>query len=203
MEAAAVLASLDRAIFLVVNRTFQNPLFDLLMPALSDKWLGLALAAVVAPWLLVRYRLRAWPVLLAATLAIALSDLGAGLMKHAVQRVRPCHVVAQVHLLAGCTRSFAMPSNHAINMFALVGVFMGLLPGWRWPVLLLATGVAYSRIYLGVHYPSDVVVGAGLGMALGWGLALVAKRVLPAAWMAVEASARTPDGIGTERPNNS
>jgi undecaprenyl-diphosphatase len=183
-NAVAFLYGIDRTIFLVVNRTLENPVLDHVMPVLSDKWLGLLAVALVVPWLLIHYGRRAWPAITLAVLAVALSDLGAGLIKHAVQRMRPCHVIAEVHLLAGCTRSFAMPSNHASNMFALAGVVGNLLPGWRWVLLPLAGGVAYSRVYLGVHYPSDVLLGAGWGMAVGWGLTVAAQRVLPAKWAA-------------------
>jgi len=189
-DVVGILYRIDHTIFVVVNRTLQNPVFDLLMPALSDKWLGLLVVAVVVPWLPIRYGRRAWPAIALAVLAVALSDLGAGVIKHAVQRIRPCHVIPEVHLLAGCTRSFAMPSNHASNMFALASVTGILLPRWRWVVLPLAGSVAYSRVYLGVHYPADVLVGAVWGAGLGYGLVLVAKRVLPAAWMVVEAPTR-------------
>jgi undecaprenyl-diphosphatase len=178
------LYGIDHTIFLVVNRTLQNPVFDLLMPALSDKWLGLLVVAVVVPWLPIRYGRRAWPAIALAVLAVSLSDLGAGVIKHVVQRIRPCHVISEVHLLAGCTRSFAMPSNHASNMFALATVTGILLPRWRWVVLPLAGSVAYSRVYLGVHYPTDVLVGAVCGIAVGWGLTVAARSLLPAKWAA-------------------
>jgi undecaprenyl-diphosphatase len=179
-DMVGVLYGVDRAIFLFINRTLGNPVFDHLMPALSNKWLGFLVVAVVVPCLLIRYGRRVWPVIALAILAVALSDLGAGLLKHAIQRIRPCHVIADVHLLAGCTRSFAMPSNHASNMFALAGVVGSLLPGWRWVLFPLAGGVAYSRVYLGVHYPSDVLIGAVCGFTIGCGLALAARRVAPA-----------------------
>jgi len=202
-DAVAFLYGIDRTIFLVVNRTLENPILDHVMPALSDKWLGLLAVAVVVPWLLIHYGRRAWPAITLAVLAVALSDLGAGLIKHAVQRMRPCHVIAEVHLLAGCTRSFAMPSNHASNMFAIAGVVGSLLPGWRWVVLPLAGAVAYSRVYLGVHYPADVLVGGVWGATLGYGLALLAKRVVPADWMVVGASTRKLAALGTGPPHRS
>jgi undecaprenyl-diphosphatase len=200
MEAVvALLYAFDRGLFLIVNRTLQNPAFDLLMPALSDKWLGIALGAAVAAWIVTRYGRRAWPVIAVAVLAVAVSDLGAGLIKQAAQRVRPCHVIVEVHLLAGCTRSFAMPSNHASNMFAIASVMGAVLPGWRWTTLILAAGVAYSRVYLGVHYPTDVLVGAVWGTMVGLGLALVGQRMLPATWTATRPLSPEPATTDVER----
>lgn len=199
-DVVGVLYGLDRTIFLLINRTLQNPVFDQVMPALSNKRLGFVVVGVVVPCLFLRYGRRVWPVIALAVLAVALSDLGAGLLKHAVQRIRPCHVIPDVHLLAGCTRSFAMPSNHASNMVALAGVVGSLLPAWRWVLLPLAGGVAYSRVYLGVHYPSDVLVGAICGAVLGYGLVLLAKRILPASWTMVTVPSRNPPkpGAGPE-----
>ena len=187
-DSAGFLHALDRGIFLVVNATLANPLFDLLMPVLSDQQYGIPLTVVVVLAALGRYGRRAWPAILLVVLAVALSDLGTGLIKHAVQRVRPCNVIAEVRLLRHCPASFAMPSNHASNMFAAFGVIALLIPRWRWGALILAMGVGYSRVYLGVHYPSDVLVGAALGGMLGAAIGLVAKRVLPQAWMVVAES---------------
>jgi undecaprenyl-diphosphatase len=133
------------------------------------------------------------PVIGLAVLAVALSDLGANTLKHLIQRIRPCHLIAEAHLLAGCTRSFAMPSNHAANMFALAGVLWLGLPAWRWPVLILAAGVGCSRVYLGVHYPTDVIVGALSGLALGWAVTHLGLRLLPARWTTRSAEAPAPD----------
>jgi undecaprenyl-diphosphatase len=180
-EFAAAARTADGSLLLLVNRTLANPVFDLVMPLLSNKWLGLGLAACLLPLLLARGGRRVWPLLALGLLAVGLTDLGANGLKHLVQRLRPCHDVALLHVLAGCTRSFSMPSNHAANM-AAVATCVWL--GWRclpatalaWT---LAGGVMLSRVYLGVHYPGDVLVGALWGAGVSGLLALAARRCVP------------------------
>jgi undecaprenyl-diphosphatase len=175
----AGLSVLDAWIFHLINRSLQNPLFDLLMPILSDKRYFLLPALALVLMLLVWGGRRMWVVVAVALAALVLSDLGTNLIKAVVQRTRPCHVIPDVHLLAGCTRSFSLPSNHASNMFALAAVGWLGLRRWRWALVLLAVGVAYSRVYLGVHYPADVFAGALWGGALGWGLTALAAHLSP------------------------
>jgi len=175
----AGLSALDARIFHLINRSLQNPLFDLVMPILSNKRYFLLPALVVVLMLLVWGGRRMWIVVAVAVAALALSDVGTNLIKAALHRTRPCHVIPDVHLLAGCTRSFSLPSNHASNMFALAAVGWLGFRRWRWALALLAAGVAYSRVYLGVHYPADVLAGAVWGGALGWGLTALAARLWP------------------------
>jgi len=175
----AGLLALDTWIFHLINRSLQNPLFDLVMPILSNKRYFLLPALTLVLMLLVWGGRRMWVVVAVALAALVISDLGTNLIKAVVQRTRPCHVIPDVHLLAGCTRSFSLPSNHASNMFALATVGWLGFRRWRWALVLLAVGVAYSRVYLGVHYPADVLVGALWGGALGWGLTALAAHLSP------------------------
>jgi undecaprenyl-diphosphatase len=191
----AGLSALDARIFHLINRSLQNPLFDLVMPILSNKRYFLLPALVVVLMLLVWGGRRMWIVVAVAVAALALSDVGTNLIKAALHRTRPCHVIPDVHLLAGCTRSFSLPSNHASNMFALAAVGWLGLRRWRWALALLAAGVAYSRVYLGVHYPADVLAGALWGGALGWGLTALAARLWPG-WF--ETPAAPPRRVPTD-----
>jgi undecaprenyl-diphosphatase len=191
----AGLSALDARIFHLINRSLQNPLFDLVMPILSNKRYFLLPALVVVLMLLVWGGRRMWVVVAVAVAALALSDVGTNLIKAALHRTRPCHVIPDVHLLAGCTRSFSLPSNHASNMFALAAVGWLGFRRWRWPLVLLAAGVAYSRVYLGVHYPADVLAGALWGGALGWGLTALAARLWPG-WF--ETPAAPPRRVPTD-----
>jgi undecaprenyl-diphosphatase len=175
----AGLLALDASIFHLINRSLQNPLLDLVMPILSNKRYFLLPALTLVLMLLVWGGRRMWVVVAVALAALVLSDLGTNLIKAALHRTRPCHVIPDVHLLAGCTRSFSLPSNHASNMFALATVGWLGFRRWRWALVLLAVGVAYSRVYLGVHYPADVLVGALWGGSLGWGLTALAAHLSP------------------------
>ena len=172
-------SGVDTWLFLVINRSLQNPLFDLLMPILSTKRYVLLPAAVAVLMLMVWGGKRMWLVLAAGVLAVSLSDLGANLIKAELHRPRPCHVIADMRLLMGCTQSFSLPSNHASNMFAIATVGWLGFRRWRWVLLLLASGVAYSRVYVGVHYPGDVLIGALWGAGIGWACTACTKHVLP------------------------
>jgi undecaprenyl-diphosphatase len=188
-ELLTTLDGLDRWLFALINQGGQNLLFDHLMPVLSQKRYAFLPGILLAALLLLRGGRRACAWLLLAALALGLTDGGANLLKHAVERIRPCRVLAAVHLLGGCTTSFSMPSNHAANMSALAMVAWFGLPRWGWLVALLAALVGYSRVYLGVHYPFDVLVGAALGGAVAGCLVVVARRTLPRLFLPAPSSA--------------
>lgn len=173
------LQALDSWGLLVINRVLQNPVFDVLMPILSTKRYALLPAAAAILMLGVWGGRRMWILLAVGVVAVGLSDLGTNLIKAAVHRTRPCHVIPDVHLLTGCTRSFAFPSNHASNMFALATVAWLGFRRWRWGLGVLAAAVAYSRVYVGAHFPADAVGGAIWGGAIGWACTAIAARAWP------------------------
>jgi undecaprenyl-diphosphatase len=108
-------------------------------------------------------------------LLIGLSDLIGGQLKMLIGRPRPCQILSQVHEMVGCGGSFSMPSNHALNSSAAIAFLVALYPslGWvLWPLMAL---IGISRVYLGGHYVTDVLVGWAIGLVLGGGVVYLLK----------------------------
>jgi undecaprenyl-diphosphatase len=102
-----------------------------------------------------------------AAAAVLAAYLLTGVLKQLLHRPRPCDVLEGINLLVGCPGSFAMPSGHASGTFAFaVPFYFFVRSGARHALLAGAALVSASRVYVGVHYPSDVLAGAALGSAV-------------------------------------
>jgi len=111
-------------------------------------------------------------------LLILLTDqLSARIIKEIFHRVRPCNALANVITPLGCNGTFSFPSNHAVNNFAAAVFFYKLFPKIKWAVFIAAGLVALSRVYIGVHYPSDILGGAIIGSAFGYIFAIAALKL--------------------------
>lgn len=194
----------DLALLQRINREWTSPLLDYLMPAVSaiDAWIPfLALVVIIAA---VRGGSRTRLMLLCIALAVGLADgVVCKSLKSAVGRVRPHDAMAGVvvrDLAPGkpaVTRLFkpavskvskapedgnkkgkSFPSSHTANMFALATVVSLFFRGWGIAAFLLASVVAYSRIYVGAHWPSDIPPSIGIGILLGWAVVRIARIIL-------------------------
>lgn len=118
---------------------------------------------------------------LAAGLAVGLSAALFVTVKRRVARPRPCEAWADVPCLLAPPDRFSFPSGHTMTAFSVLGAFAVLAPGSEALFLPLALWIGASRVFLGVHYPTDVLAGAALGSAIGAGsgaLAGALARVL-------------------------
>jgi len=161
------LPELDTALFFLINRGLQNSFFDRLMPFVTSHTFLDFLPFVLL--LFVKEKKKALPVLLTGLFATAVSDAANHMLKETFMRPRPCTALDSVHLLVGCGKSFSMPSNHAANVFAFA-MTIWLLQRSRaslWFIAMAAL-ISFSRISVGVHYPSDVLVGAVVGTGIAY-----------------------------------
>ncbi|MHA7102195.1 phosphatase PAP2 family protein [Roseivirga pacifica] len=159
----------DKSLFRFLNGQ-HNEFLDFLMPWISDKYIWIPLYAVILYGLIKHSGYKYYWILLGIVLLIFLSDQAAsGILKPWVQRFRPCYdpeIKDTVHLLKGCGGRFGFASSHASNSFAIAFLTWFLLKDkfkWTWVLIIWAAVVAYSRVYLGVHFPGDIIVGAILG----------------------------------------
>ncbi len=158
------LQSLDKAIFLAVNRELTHPILDFLLSFITDfRNFQVALIFVLFLVLLVGDR-RLMATCLLIGLGVALSDSLVDLIKDALARPRPCQELPLARVLVKCGRNFGFPSGHAANTatLSLITSFRHRRLGFFfYPFMAL---MAYSRIYVGAHYPSDVLGGMALGL---------------------------------------
>ena len=97
--------------------------------------------------------------------------INGGILKHLFERVRPCNVDTTVELLIKRPKGFSFPSGHSSAAFCAVGVLYGAkINRLLWPAFILACLIAFSRLYLYVHFPTDVLAGALCGFLIGYGV---------------------------------
>ncbi|MDP6483625.1 MAG: phosphatase PAP2 family protein [Nitrospinota bacterium] len=168
------LQTLDLNLFQLVNTMNWPEWFSVLLSALGQANLWIAPIALAVLILVILGGPRARVYVVTALLALLLTEfLVSEIVKPLIARPRPCHVLREVRLLGGCTRSFAMPSGHASNVVAQA-VVLGLFYGRAFFISLPVAGlVGLSRVVHGKHYPGDVLAG----MLLGLGVALLIVRV--------------------------
>lgn len=162
-------SSWDASVFYLINAQWQNSLFDWLMPFITDLKNFYAVLGFLALWIVWRDKKAGIIFLLFIGLTLAVTDpLSSRILKVWLGRIRPCHVLENVHLLTDCNSSYSFPSSHAVNIFAaaffLARSFKKLSPAFY----AVAVLVCYSRVYLGIHYPLDVLGGAGIGLLVAW-----------------------------------
>jgi undecaprenyl-diphosphatase len=175
----------DQKLFLYLNGLHSDSL-DPLMIWISGKLTWLPFYVVILGFIAWHFRKRTIIVLVGIALTILFADqLASGLMKPLFSRLRPCHdplLEGLVYLAKGCGGKYGFVSSHAANTFG-VAMFLWLtftnLYKWIPVMFLWAAIVSYSRIYLGVHYPLDIIVGGLVGIGSAWvAYALLEKVVL-------------------------
>ena len=171
------LVNLDQGLFLFLNTTCANPVTDLIMPVVTSDTLLRILFAAIVVLLLIWGDTKARWTCLAVIVTVALTDQAvSSFLKPLISRPRPCHTLENINLLVNCGAGMSMPSAHAANLFGQAALFSALYRKVRCPVFTFAALVALSRVFVGVHYPADIIVGGIIGIILGTIVAVVFKK---------------------------
>jgi len=170
------LIQLDEQLFHLINSGMSNPFFDAIMPYWRSKYLWIPLYVFIISFLLINFKKAGLFVMMGLFLTIGVSDfVSSNVIKKTVKRVRPCNtelLTADMELRVHCGGGYSFTSSHATNHFALatfLTIVLGAFFKWiRIPLFLWAGSIAFGQIYVGVHYPLDVFIGAIVGILLGF-----------------------------------
>ncbi len=163
------LVEADKSVFLFFNG-LHNHFFDILMAWISNKFTWFPFYAVLIIWLIVKYKLKGLILVLMIVLVIILCDqVTSSFMKPFFARLRPCHdpeIESRVHVVGSCGGLYGFASSHAANAFGLVMflylIFRKIIRNTAY-LFIWAFMIAYSRVYVGVHFTGDVAAGALTG----------------------------------------
>lgn len=171
------IADWDRSLFLTLNGDLVNPVFDAVLPFLRDSVFWAPLYLFIMAFIFLNFGRKGlwWAVAFLSTVAIA-DLLGTYAFKETIQRIRPCNepmLREQVRLvLQRCPGGYSFLSNHAANHFGLatfmVLTFRPIFKEWIFAAYVWAFLISFAQIYVGVHYPLDILAGALLGTGAGY-----------------------------------
>jgi membrane-associated phospholipid phosphatase len=174
------LETFDKWLFTKINSQFTNSFFDYLMPYLrnSNYWIPLYLFLFF--FVVLNFKTNGWWWCLFFLCLISLTDIiSSRFFKDVVERVRPCNDIdmfSHIRLLVACPAGYSFTSSHAANHFGMASFFFftfrHIISKWAWMPFVWAFFIVYAQVYVGVHYPLDVLGGAALGMLIAWTLAL-------------------------------
>ncbi|MEZ5015857.1 MAG: phosphatase PAP2 family protein [Flavipsychrobacter sp.] len=180
-----LLLKIDYWLWYYINAIGHNSFLDAIVPYFRNQWTWAPLYLFLLIFMPLNFRKKGLMWLVFFLMTFAFSDYISGsLLKPFFHRIRPCnnhYLIAMVHNIVPCGSGYSFPSSHAANHFALA-IFSGYtlkhFGKWIWPVALFwAFSVAYAQVYVGVHFPGDVIGGGLLGLVCGVVTSKVYNRV--------------------------
>lgn len=179
--------SIDWTVLHWIHSSLTCGFLDFLMPEISLLGDGGAIWILAALALICVKKYRRYGLILLAGLALGVLT-GNVVLKHLAARPRPCWLEPGVQLLTACPADYSFPSGHALSSAVGASVLTMTDRRFGWAAIPLAALIAFSRLYLFVHFPSDVLGGIVLGVLIGWAAFAAGNRIF--ARLQAERSAR-------------
>jgi len=172
----------DQDLLLLINRSGNTPL-DPVMLMLSEKWVWIPLYGLIVYFIILKEKKHSWLAILFVLIAVCFADFTtSAILKPLVERWRPCRdsdLILELRMISECTGKFGFASSHAANT-ATLAIFTFLFFD-RNPLFFLliiwSIAVGYSRIYLGAHFPTDVLAGWFIGAIFGYLAVLLYQKL--------------------------
>ncbi|HQF42947.1 MAG TPA: phosphatase PAP2 family protein, partial [Ignavibacteriaceae bacterium] len=172
------LFSIDIAIFYFINHTLSAGFLDKFFSIITNVNNWYITYVILLSLCFIKGGTKGKLAVIGVILLIVVTDqLGYRVLKDLIARPRPFSVLSDVILPIGSTGTYSFPSNHALNNFAAAVFFYRLYPNLKWALFITAFLVSISRVYLGLHYPSDILGGALIGSVFGYIFAEIILRI--------------------------
>lgn len=180
------LLKIDNYIFHCINSGLSNTFFDILMPILRHKFTWIPVYCIILLYILKYFSKKSYLIIFIVLLNFSLTDfISNQVFKKNFKRIRPCNEITLEHNMierVQCGSGFSFTSNHSANHFGLsfVLIFLGVFVQRNHKLLLIfwAIMVAFAQVYVGVHYPFDVIIGAFLGIFIAYIVSFLSKKII-------------------------
>lgn len=177
---------LDHQLFDFIQINFRSVHLDPMFLAFRDKVFWIPFYIFLTSWIIIKFRNKAWRFFALMILTIILTDqLNSTLLKKHFERVRPCNEIYfkdQFLPVIECSGGFSFPSSHATNHMGIASllffVFGSYFGSWKWGILVWALLVGFSQVYIGVHFPFDVLAGWIEGFLVGFGIFVLFRKFI-------------------------
>ena len=163
----SIIHKYDLAILYFINNHCRCPILDKAMPMITSLGNKAFIWIVIAIILMFNKKYRNAGIMVICAMLLG-SLLGDCIIKNAIHRARPYEHLSTIKLLIAKQLTYSFPSGHTVYSFAAFGILMKKLPKYRFYALAMALIIAFSRMYLFVHYPTDILGGIIVGLLSAW-----------------------------------